>query len=162
MLIPVAPGPGRALVPLCRIFACGGCPALSRDTGQGGWKGLLVAGLYFCFFLPPSITLSMLITDSETSSGSQRGWGQRERRENENAAVRGSRFREAVSETGSAQVQPHSGAAGGAHGTEVLRPMGQELLLSLLWGLSSSALLSDTRPTSHLNPSDPGVGAFSP
>lgn len=41
------------------------------------------------------------------------------------------------------------------------RALSQELLLALLWAPSSSAVLSDTRPTSHLHLTDPGVGAFS-
>lgn len=73
-----------------------------------------------------------------------------------------------MSETSSAHLQPHSGAAGGAHVTEVLswgsgaHALSQELLLTLLWGYSSTALLSDTRPTSDLHLTDPGVEAFSP
>lgn len=59
--------------------------------------------------------------------------------------------------------QPRSGAAGGAHTTEVLScgsVLSQELLLFLLWAHSSSAALSDTHPTSDLHLTDPGVGGL--
>lgn len=46
-------------------------------------------------------------------------------------------------------------------GTEA-HALSQELLLSLLWGHSSTALLSDTCPTSDLHLTDPAVEAFSP
>lgn len=88
VLIPVALGPARAFVPVWKTLACGGCPA---SCSGRGWKGLLVTRLQFCFF-PPSITLSMPSPSLtlQTSSGNQRGWGQRERRETEIASFGGS------------------------------------------------------------------------
>lgn len=90
LLIPVAPGPGRAFVPVWRIFACVDVLPCAV-TGARGLEGAVGSRAVFLLVFPPypypfpcpSLTL-------QTSSGSQRGWGQRERRETEIGSFRGS------------------------------------------------------------------------